>query len=92
MPIARSILVTGHVQGVFFREWTVMTAKKLGVAGWVRNRREGAVEIYACGEPEQIDSLVAELHQGSSASRVDQVNVQPAEFENMSGFMRRGTV
>lgn len=91
MTIARSILVTGHVQGVFFREWTVMTAKELGVVGWVRNLRNGAVEIYACGEPAQIEHFIAELHKGAAASRVDAVDARPAEIEDVSGFMRRGT-
>lgn len=91
-PIARSIRVTGHVQGVFFREWTVMMAKELGIVGWVRNLREGAVEIYACGEPTQIEHFIAELYKGSAASRVDDVDSRPAEIENFSGFMRRGTL
>lgn len=92
MTIARSIIVTGHVQGVFFREWTVMTAKELGIAGWVRNLREGPVEIYAVGEPAQIEHFIAELHKGSAASRVDAVDARPTDIQDVSGFMRRGTL
>jgi acylphosphatase len=84
-PIARSISVAGHVQGVFFREWTVTTAKALGIAGWVRNRRGREVEICAVGEPAQLEHFIAELHNGSPASRVDQVDVQPAELANVPG-------
>jgi len=47
--IARSIFIEGHVQGVFFREWTVQRARELGLSGWVRNLRDGRVEIYAAG-------------------------------------------
>ena len=38
------LIIEGHVQGVWFRDWTVKTAKQLGLFGWVRNRREGCVE------------------------------------------------
>jgi acylphosphatase len=92
MPIARSIRIAGHVQGVFFREWTVMTARGLDIHGWVRNCRDGAVEVYAVGEPGRVDQFITELRKGSSASRVDEVEVQAAEPEDMSGFQRRGTV
>jgi acylphosphatase len=92
MPIARSIRVLGHVQGVFFREWTVMVARELDIAGWVRNRSDGNVEIYAVGEPGQIDRLVTELHKGSSSSRVDKVDVEPAELADVTGFMRRSSL
>lgn len=92
MPIARSIHITGHVQGVFFREWTLLLAGGLRIQGWVRNRSDGNVELYAVGEPEQIERFVAELHYGSPASRVDRVDVEPAEVENVEGFMRRSSV
>lgn len=92
MPIARSIRVTGHVQGVHFREWTLMVAGELGVAGWVRNRKDGNVEIYALGEPDHVVSFVARLREGSPASRVDAVDVEPAAVENVSGFMRRSSI
>jgi acylphosphatase len=91
MPIARSICVTGHVQGVFFREWTIEIAGELGIAGWVRNCSDGSVEIYALGAPEQIDGFVARLRQGSPASRVDDIAVEPAEVEPVTGFMRRAS-
>jgi len=92
MPVARSIRIIGHVQGVFFREWTVKLANRLGVNGWVRNRNDGSVEVYAAGEPEQLDEFVAELREGSPASRVDDVSIEPAELERVAGFMRRSTL
>ncbi len=92
MPVARSIRITGHVQGVFFREWTVKVANRVGVNGWVRNRNDGSVEIYAAGAPEHLDEFVAELRDGSPASRVDNVSIEPAELEGVSGFMRRSTL
>lgn len=92
MPLARSICITGHVQGVFFREWTITVASQLGVTGWVRNRGDGSVEVYAVGEPALLDRFVAELRDGSPASRVDQVEVEPAPVEEIEGFQRRATI
>ena len=91
MPVARSIRITGHVQGVFFREWTVQIAHGHGVAGWVRNGSDGSVEIYCVGETDQIHRFVAELHKGSPASRVDQVEVTAAVVESVTGFLRRSS-
>ena len=74
MHIARTIRITGHVQGVFFREWAVKVASAVGVTGWVRNRSDGSVEVYAAGVAEQIERFVAELRLGSPASRVDEIH------------------
>lgn len=92
MPIARSIRVTGHVQGVFFREWTLRVAGAFQIAGWVRNRRDGSVEVYAVGRPEQMERFIAKLHKGAPAARVDEVAVHAAQVENVTDFMRRGTL
>ena len=91
MLIARKIQIKGHVQGVFFREWTVRIANEIGVSGWVRNRSDGSVEAYASGEPEQIERFVTELRNGSPASQVANVDVEAAELEQVAGFMRRAT-
>lgn len=90
--IARKILVNGRVQGVFFREWTVQQALSLGLSGWVRNRRDGSVEVYAAGEADVLDVLVDRLHEGSPASQVDNVLVEGAELEASTSFVRRQTV
>jgi acylphosphatase len=92
MPLARTIRITGHVQGVFFREWTVKTATELGVTGWVRNCRDGSVEVHAIGEADLIERFLGELRQGPPAARVEAVMVEPAEPERVTGFTRRSTV
>lgn len=90
--IARSIRIEGKVQGVCFRKWTVETARRIGVSGWVRNRRDGSVEVLAIGAPEVVEALVAELRQGSPASRVARVSVEETVPEAVDGFSRAPTV
>jgi acylphosphatase len=90
--IARSIHVSGKVQGVWFRDWTIQTAQALGVSGWVRNRRDGSVEVFAVGEAEAVARFIERLHEGSPPSRVDRVDVEEAEVAAVEGFARRGTV
>lgn len=89
--IARVVSIQGHVQGVFFREWAVSQAREIGVAGWVRNRRDGRVEVFVEGEAALVDRFVARLHQGSPASEVTSVSVEPADVVRIQGFTRRQT-
>jgi acylphosphatase len=70
---ARRFLVRGRVQGVGFRWFVEREAHILGVAGWVRNNADGAVEVFAQGTAEQLRNLRARLHEGPRAARVDQV-------------------
>ena len=71
---ARRFLVRGRVQGVGFRWFVEREAHILGVAGWVRNNADGAVEVLAQGTKEQLSGLRARLQQGPRAARVDQVD------------------
>jgi len=89
--IARIIRITGRVQGVMFRDWTVQAAQAIGVSGWVRNRTDGSVEVYAVGEPALIDRLVDRLREGSPASRVDRVDALDAQMQPVDGFTQRPT-
>jgi len=68
--IARRITIRGRVQGVGYRAWVVEAATLLGVRGWVRNRRDGAVEVFAQGEALALESLVSQCRRGPSAARV----------------------
>ena len=68
--IARNIRIEGQVQGVCFRDWAVEAARAIGVSGWVRNRRDGSVEVFTLGEPELVERFVDRLREGAPASRV----------------------
>jgi len=71
---ARRYLVRGRVQGVGFRWFVEREARMLGVAGWVRNNADGAVEVLAQGTREQLSALFNRLLQGPRAARVDDVD------------------
>lgn len=89
--IARSIRVEGQVQGVFFRDWTVQAAQALGLSGWVCNRADGCVEVYALGDAGMIDRLAERLHHGPDAARVERVLVEEAPVRMVDGFTRRAS-
>ncbi len=69
------VFVNGMVQGVFFRYETERKARQLGVLGWVRNLRDGRVEVMVEGEEEPMKRLVAFLRQGPSGAKVTDVAV-----------------
>lgn len=71
--------VYGRVQGVGFRYHTQMTARSLGVVGWVRNLRDGTVEVRAEGDEESLKEFKRYLHQGPPTAHVERVKVRPAE-------------
>jgi len=67
------LLVSGLVQGVFFRQSTVDEARRLGLQGWVRNLHDGRVEVLAEGERGAVEALVRFCGRGPPAARVDGV-------------------
>jgi acylphosphatase len=89
----RRVRIRGRVQGVFFRNWTTDKARVLGVRGWVRNRRDGSVELAAYGEDEAVEALIAACRTGPPAAHVERLDVEPAEGEGpSSGFRVTATV
>lgn len=73
------LLISGRVQGVFFRASTEAVARELGLTGWVRNLADGRVEAWAEGPREALDRLVAWCHQGPPHARVEGVEVSWGE-------------
>ncbi len=69
------LLVSGRVQGVAFRAYTVDEAERLGVSGWVRNLSDGRVEVLAEGERGALEALVRFCQRGPPAARVDGVEI-----------------
>jgi acylphosphatase len=89
--MVRRLVVTGRVQGVWYRGWTVEQALALGLDGWVRNRRDGSVEILASGPDAALAELVRRCHLGPAAARVDRVDVEESEEAPPPGFEQRAT-
>lgn len=79
-------LISGSVQGVFFRATTKEKAKSIGVTGWVRNRPDGRVEVLAFGSIEQLVELEAWLSHGPEGASVEAVVKEPAPWEAHEGF------
>jgi acylphosphatase len=80
--LARRYMVSGRVQGVGFRNFVEHAAGKIGVDGFVRNRRDGTVEVYAIGEPERLQKLRAALEKGPLLARVTGVREEPEHVDS----------
>jgi len=78
--------VTGLVQGVFFRAWARDEAQALGVSGWIRNCSDGSVEALLEGEAEAIEELIDLLREGPPGAQVEDVEIEEADREGLSGF------
>lgn len=86
MPEFRAI-VSGYVQGVSFRYYTVREAKRIGLSGFVRNIPSNGVEVVAQGKKTDLLRLVEWLKRGPSSSQVEKVEVEwQPESEEFNGF------
>ncbi len=84
------LLITGRVQGVWFRESMRQEALKQGVNGWVRNLTDGKVESVVCGEAAPLERLLEWARKGPPLARVHSVQVaEIAEEKSFSGFEKR---
>ncbi|MFQ5507940.1 MAG: acylphosphatase [Leptospirillia bacterium] len=83
-------VVSGRVQGVWFRAFTRGVAEKLGLTGFVKNLADGRVHLVAVGPAAKVSALLDEVKQGPPGSRVDDVSVSDyAGDETFSGFSVR---
>lgn len=69
-------IVTGRVQGVGFRYFVLDQGQRLGLMGWVRNLRDGRVEVVAEGDPTRLQELMVELRRGPRGAYVDDMSVE----------------
>ena len=85
------IIVTGRVQGVGFRYFTVRCANDLGLCGWVRNLPDGSVETAIQGQGEKVEEMIGLLRQGPGAANVSGLEIEEIESgsEELSGFAMR---
>ena len=85
-PVRRRVVVEGQVQGVFFRDSTRRQAQQRGVAGWVCNRADGAVEAVFEGTPDAVEALIEFCRGGPRGAAVEDVAVTEESPEGLSGF------
>ena len=85
------VVITGRVQGVWYRGWTVERASALGLVGWVRNRKDGSVEAVFAGLPEAIDAMLAECRNGPQLAKVDDIARENTRDEGWTGFSQLPT-
>lgn len=83
------VRIEGRVQGVWYRGWTVEQAQGRGLAGWVRNCADGAVEAVFSGPARLVDEMIDACRNGPPAARVDRVDCTPAEPPVAAGFHQR---
>lgn len=82
MSTTRHLRISGRVQGVGYRDALRRQALACGLAGWVRNRRDGSVEAVLQGDPRSIEDVIAWARRGPPAARVDRLDAQPAQGES----------
>ena len=87
--VARRVVVSGQVQGVFFRDSCRAEAARRGVAGWVSNTAAGTVEAFFEGEPDAVQAMCDWCRHGSPQARVDAVEVTDADRTGASSFRVR---
>jgi acylphosphatase len=83
------VVISGEVQGVYFRDTCRRVAARRGVAGWVRNLRDGRVEAVFEGTDDDVDGMVAWAHRGPSTARVAEVAVHAEPPEGLIDFIIR---
>lgn len=87
--IARRVVIRGRVQGVGYRAWVEHQARRLGLQGWVRNRRDGSVEAVFEGVENVVVNMIASCRKGPASARVDEVVEETAPADTL-GLRRSG--
>lgn len=85
------VIVRGQVQGVGYRLETRAQARRIGVAGWVRNLTDGSVEAHLEGEPGAVEALLAWMEHGPPGAVVESLDTSAAEPTGATGFEIRRT-
>jgi len=92
MALQARLTISGRVQGVGYRDWAIHTGLRLGLTGWVRNRRDGAVEALIVGDETAVGQMIEACRRGPPAARVDEIDVEPVDLDIMpAGFTQLPT-
>jgi acylphosphatase len=88
VTVHRHVVIRGRVQGVGYRAWAEVTALERGLQGWVRNRRDGAVEAVFGGPEDEVAAMIAQCRRGPPGARVDAIDQREATADEIA--LRRG--
>ena len=89
--IAVRVVISGRVQGVWYRGWTVERARARGLCGWVRNRKDGSVEAVFAGAESTIEAMIAECRDGPPLAKVETIARDAVADEGWTGFTQLPT-
>ena len=84
MDVIFQVVIRGRVQGVGYRAWTELMALERGVAGWVRNRRDGSVEALFAGAEELVLTMIELCREGPPGARVEAIDQREAGCEDLA--------
>lgn len=84
--ITTKIILSGVVQGVGFRYFTLKLAQEYALTGWVRNNPNGTVEMIASGDEVQVQSFTQDVIMGNRYSRIDGVDIKALEKRKFDTF------
>jgi len=88
VTVHRHVVIRGRVQGVGYRAWTEVAALERGLQGWVRNRRDGAVEALFGGPEDEVAAMIAQCRRGPRGARVAAIDQREATADEIA--LRRG--
>jgi acylphosphatase len=92
MALQARLTIKGRVQGVGYRDWAMTTGRRLGLTGWVRNLRDGAVEALIVGDETAIGTMIEACRKGPAMARVDAIDIEPLDLDVLpSGFTQLPT-
>jgi acylphosphatase len=89
---ARRVIISGRVQGVGYRDWMAREAARLGVQGWVRNRRDQTVEALVAGEEAAVQALLSACRRGPLLALVSDITEEFSDPPAEPGFIRLPTI
>jgi acylphosphatase len=86
--IAKRLVIIGLVQGVGYRDWMLLTARELGLSGWVRNRADGAVEALVAGDVAAVEEMSRLCRRGPRLAEVSSISEDLVDPPDEVGFVR----
>lgn len=86
------VFISGRVQGVSFRYWTVTQAQSRALTGWVRNLRDGRVEALFHGTKEAVDDMIAACYKGPVLAQVSDVTATEGDDDGSENFEQKPTI